>query len=312
MMWDRATCGSPATGLQAAQAHPVRRRRRAGDHRARLHPRWQDDRLRARPGGERARRHSESALNVEGETQAVWVVSFAGGAPRKIGEGHSPAISSSGRIAYVKGGQIWAASLADTLAAVQLMHTRGSPSELRWSPRGDKLAFTSDRGDHGFIGVYDATAKTLAYLSPSVDVDGSPIWSPDGARVAFVRIVTTSRRPVFGADRTEEPWSIVVADVATGNGHEIWKAKPGVGSAFRGIVADAQLMWGAGRSHRLSVGARRLDASLRGERGRRRRLTAHARRLRGRARVARRRTARVFCTRRTRATSTGGTSGASA
>jgi dipeptidyl aminopeptidase/acylaminoacyl peptidase len=187
------------------------------------------------------------ALNVEGATEAVWVVSMSGGAPRKIGEGHSPAISSAGdRIAYVKGGEIWGASLKDTLASVQLMHTRGRAGELRWSPKGDKLAFTSDRGDHSFIGVYDASAKTLEYLSPSVDEDGSPIWSPDGTRVAFIRVVTTSRRPSFGANRTEEPWSIVVADVATGAGHEIWKAKPGVGSAFREIVSDAQLMWGQG------------------------------------------------------------------
>jgi dipeptidyl aminopeptidase/acylaminoacyl peptidase len=187
------------------------------------------------------------ALNVEGATQAVFVVPLSGGAPRKIGEGHSPAISSSGeRIAYVKGGEIWGASLKDTLASVQLMHTRGRAGELRWSPKGDKLAFTSDRGDHNFIGVYDASAKTLEYLSPSVDEDGSPIWSPDGARVAFIRVVTTSRRPSFGANRAEEPWSIVVADVATGAGHEIWKAKPGVGSAFRDIVSDAQLMWGQG------------------------------------------------------------------
>ena len=187
------------------------------------------------------------ALNVEGETQAVWVVSLSGGAPRKIGEGHSPAISSSGeRIAYVKGGEIWGASLGDTLPSAQLMHTRGRAGELRWSPKGNKLAFSSDRGDHSFIGVYDASAKTLEYLSPSVDQDGSPIWSPDGARVAFIRVVTTSRRPSFGANRAEEPWSIVVADVATGAGHELWKAKPGVGSAFREIVSDAQLMWGQG------------------------------------------------------------------
>ena len=187
------------------------------------------------------------ALNVVGATQAVWLVSLSGGAPRKIGEGHSPAISASGeRIAYVKGGQVWGASLKDTLPAVQLMHTRGGSGDLRWSPKGDKLAFTSERGDHSFVGVYDASAKTLVYLSPSVDEDGSPIWSPDGTRVAFLRIVTTSRRPSFGANRTEEPWSIVVADAATGAGHEIWKAKPGVGSAYRDIVSETQLMWGQG------------------------------------------------------------------
>jgi len=187
------------------------------------------------------------ALDVEGATQAVWLASLSGGAPRRVGDGHSIAIAPAGdRIAFVKGGGIWSASLRDTMAATQLMRTRGGASELRWSPKGDKLAFTSDRGDHGFIGVYDVATKSLRYMQPTVDVDGAPIWSPDGARVAFIRIPTTSRRPSFGAIRTEEPWSIVVADAATGVGHEIWKAKPGVGSAFNPLVSDAQLMWAQG------------------------------------------------------------------
>ncbi|MEO6210848.1 MAG: prolyl oligopeptidase family serine peptidase [Gemmatimonadaceae bacterium] len=186
-------------------------------------------------------------LNVEGETQAIWIASLSGGAPRRVGDGHTIAIASAGdRIAYSKSGQIWSASLHDTMPAVQLMHTRGSAGELRWSPKGDKLAFVSDRGDHNFIGVYDVATKSLRYLQPSVDWDSSPIWSPDGARVAFIRTPTASRRPSFGADRTEQPWSIVVADASTGVGHEIWKSKEGVGSAFTGIVADAQLMWGQG------------------------------------------------------------------
>ena len=187
------------------------------------------------------------ALDVEGATEAVWIASLSGGAPRRIGDGHSLAIASAGdRIAFVKGGQIWIASLRDTMAATQLMHTRGSAGGLRWSPKGDKLAFVSDRGDHNFVGVYDVATQSLRYMQPSVDWDSSPIWSADGARVAFIRTPTTSRRPSFGAIRTESPWSIVVADASTGVGHEIWKAKEGVGSAFNEIVADAQLMWGQG------------------------------------------------------------------
>ncbi len=187
------------------------------------------------------------ALDVGGETEAVWLAALDGGAPRRIGDGHGLAVAPAGdRIAFAKGGQIWSVSLRDTMAAVQLMHTRGSADELRWSPKGDKLAFVSGRGDHNFIGVYDVAAKSLRYMQPSVDWDSSPIWSPDGTRVAFIRTPTTSRRPSFGAIRTESPWSIVLADASTGVGHELWKAKDGVGSAFREIVSDAQLMWGQG------------------------------------------------------------------
>ncbi len=200
--------------------------------------------------GGRANGHGEipnPALNIEGETEAIWIASLSGGAPRRVGEGHTIAIAPIGdRIAYSKSGQIWSASLRDTMPATQLMHTRGRAGELRWSPKGDKLAFVSDRGDHNFIGVYDVATKSLRYMQPSVDWDSSPSWSPDGMRVAFIRMPTTSRRPSFGADRTEEPWSIVVADASTGAGHEIWKSKEGVGSAFSGIVSNAQLMWGQG------------------------------------------------------------------
>ena len=212
---------------------------------------------------------------------------LSGGAPRRIGDGHALAISAGGdRIAFVKDGEIWSASLRDTKPAAQLMHTRGRASELRWSPKGEKLAFVSNRGDHNFIGVYDATAKTLRYLSPSVDWDSSPVWSPDGARVAFIRMPTSSRKPEFGANRTESPWSIVVASVATGDGKEIWKAEEGVGSAFRDIVSDAQLMWAQsdyivfpwerdGWTHLYKVSANGSDVGA-----------AHAGRLRGRARIA--------------------------
>jgi len=45
----------------------------------------------------------------------------------------------------------------------------------------------SERVDHSFIGVYDLRARSLTFLSPSVDHDTSPTWSPDSKRIAFVR-----------------------------------------------------------------------------------------------------------------------------
>src|SRR5436309_11020102 len=91
---------------------------------------------------------------VAGVEQAVWVVPVAGGNPRRIGEGHAPAVSPKGdRVAFLRRGQIWWASLADT-AAEQLIHARGTARSLRWSPDGTKLAFVSARGDHAFLAVY--------------------------------------------------------------------------------------------------------------------------------------------------------------
>jgi dipeptidyl aminopeptidase/acylaminoacyl peptidase len=44
----------------------------------------------------------------------------------------------------------------------------------------------------------------------------------------------------------DEPWSLRVADVKTGQAREVWRADAGYGSAFQGVVADTQLHWAAG------------------------------------------------------------------
>ena len=182
-----------------------------------------------------------------GVKQEVWLVTVAGGAVRRLGEGNSPAVSPKGdRVAFVQRGQIWAASLADSTPAEQLIRARGSANTLRWSPDGSKLAFVSARGDHGFIAVYDLAAKALRFLDPSLDRDDEPVWSPDGARLAFLRTVPQPGRVPFTPEREAQPWSLRVVDVATGAAREIWKSDPGAGSAFQGIVADQQIFWMAG------------------------------------------------------------------
>src|SRR3989442_1510398 len=161
-----------------------------------------------------------------------------------LGDGHSPVVSPKGdRVAFLKQGQVWWVPLADSAKPEQLVHARGTAQALRWSPDGAKLAFASGRGDHGFIGVYDVAAKTLRFLDPSVDRDEEPVWSPDGAQIAFIRIPAAEPTLPFTPRRAAPPWSIRVADVATGRGREVWKADAGRGSAFREIVAENQLLW---------------------------------------------------------------------
>jgi len=182
----------------------------------------------------------------EGVSRDIWAVEFAGGEPRKLTEGASPAIAPTGDgVAFTRGGDIWWVPLEGG-DATALVRARGGSGSLRWSPDGSKLAFVSNRGDHSFIGVYDRASKTITWLEPGVDRDSNPAWSPDGARVAFIRIPASSLRGLFGPRRTAQPWSIRVADVETGEGPEIWRADEGPGSAFRGVVAPNQIFWSAG------------------------------------------------------------------
>ncbi|HLW79116.1 MAG TPA: DPP IV N-terminal domain-containing protein, partial [Terriglobia bacterium] len=183
----------------------------------------------------------------QGVEQDVWAVAASGGMPRRLGEGHSPAVAPRGdRVAFVFKDQVWPAPLAGAAKAEQLIHSRGKAGSLRWSPDGAKLAFVSDREDHSLIGVYDFTAQSLVYLDPSVDHDAEPAWLPDSRRIAFIRIPSSREAVIFGPQRSGPPWSIRVADAASGAGHEVWRAAEGRGSVFREISADHQLFWGAG------------------------------------------------------------------
>jgi dipeptidyl aminopeptidase/acylaminoacyl peptidase len=99
---------------------------------------------------------------------AIWSISVADSSntPVQIAEGDSPALSSKGQLAYVKDGQIWTAPLP-----------RGS------NEAGKTKRLLFDRGK-----------------------DGSPVWSPDGTRLAFVSnrgdhsfvgIYTTAEQPLL-------------------------------------------------------------------------------------------------------------------
>jgi len=185
---------------------------------------------------------------VTAPKREMWSVKIEDGAARLLGVGSSPALSpDNSKLAYLRGGQVWLQNLADSTQGRQLFRMRGGANSLRWSPDAEKqkLAFVSSRGDHSYVGVYDFGKEDITFLSPSVDRDQSPVWSPDGTKLAFIREANEKASLPFAPRRTAFPWSIQLADVNSGKVSQLWQAKAGVGSAFRNVSASNQLFWGA-------------------------------------------------------------------
>ena len=175
-------------------------------------------------GKNSAGQYPNPTSNPAGAEQTVWSIGWSGAEPKRIDVGDAPQISSRGIIAYVRDGQIWTVPLNSTEKPIQLV-TRGQNHSEVWSPDGSLLAFVSSRGDHGFIGVYEVSSKTVRFVAPSVDNDSDLVWSPDGKRLAFVRRLAQPRDTPTGyfiePDRPH-PWSIWVGDIATGDAREVW------------------------------------------------------------------------------------------
>ena len=86
--------------------------------------------------------------------QAIFIHSLNNRKKIKISKGSMPSISHDGStIAFVKEGQIWTASLNDSISQPKkLFNIRGSQSDINWSPNDNYLAFTSSRSDNSYIG----------------------------------------------------------------------------------------------------------------------------------------------------------------
>jgi hypothetical protein len=126
------------------------------------------------------------------------------------------------RLAYLDGGDLWIATVRDGRRSLAIRDFRYS-SEGSWSPDGSRFAGLNGRAAVAVVGIDGTGEVELAQRpNPPYGSNRSPDWSPDGARIVYVRH--------YGADQSKGiPEIHVVA--ANGSGDQV-TTSAGFGGEF--------------------------------------------------------------------------------
>lgn len=181
--------------------------------------------------------------------QTLFAVSTAGGEPIRLAAGNAPALADDGHtLVFVADGKLSALDISRPSTpgkAETLFTSRGALSRYSLSPDGGRIAFVSNRGQHSLIGVFDRKARQITWVMPDVSRDSHPVWSPDSQRLAFIRRAGLLNEQPYTLGHTEA-FSLVVADLRTGDGKIIFRSNARAGGFAPDSMDSAPLLWADG------------------------------------------------------------------
>ncbi|HSU26325.1 MAG TPA: DPP IV N-terminal domain-containing protein, partial [Pyrinomonadaceae bacterium] len=98
------------------------------------------------------------------------------------------ALSPDGKkVAVIARGEVFAASASDGGDAVRVTNTPAAESFVTWSTDSRKLIYASERNGSSELYQYDFATETETPITQGKNIDASPVFSPDGKSLAFVR-----------------------------------------------------------------------------------------------------------------------------
>ena len=170
--------------------------------------------------------HPNPDSDPDGATQTVWIAPVPAKQARMIADGANPKLSPSGETVLIqRDGEVYEYLTRSRKPKSDdpLFTVRGAVQNIEWSPDGEKILFVSVRESHSLVGVFDIEERQIRWMGPSVYRDMHAVWSPDGREVAFLRRPgrLNGERPHL---MTAWPFSIMVADAATGDARQVWRS----------------------------------------------------------------------------------------
>jgi len=175
----------------------------------------------------------------------------------------SNSLSLTGRIAFVRNGQVYVMN-ANGTNILQLTHSTAVNETPAWAPDGSKIAFVRSFSGNREIFVMRADGTGVTRLTSNPADDAAPAWSPGGSKIAFhsnrsgnyeiyvmnssgggvlqlTHIRRVSRTPAWSPDGTKIAFTTTGA---FGFDLDVMNADGSLGHRVAAVVIPLSLSWG--------------------------------------------------------------------